>query len=74
MEHQVDRHVDSGVVVLQVDPSYTSDLVQPLEQGVAVDEELLGRLKEYSEELKNQVVAKADKLQEIGHKEYLKQK
>lgn len=38
------------------------------------DEELLGRLKEYSEELKNQVVAKADKLQEIGHKEYLKQK
>ena len=38
------------------------------------DEELLGRLKEYSEELKNRVVAKADKLQEIGHKEYLKQK
>ena len=38
------------------------------------DAELLGRLKEYSEDLKNQVVAKADKLHEIGHKEYLKQK
>ncbi|QNM06376.1 5-(carboxyamino)imidazole ribonucleotide mutase [Qiania dongpingensis] len=38
------------------------------------DEALLGRLKEYSEELKDQVVAKADKLHEIGHKEYLKQK
>ena len=29
------------------------------------DEALLGRLKEYSEDLKNQVVAKADKLNEI---------
>ena len=38
------------------------------------DEVLLGRLKEYSEDLKNQVVAKADKLNEIGYKEYLKQK
>ena len=38
------------------------------------DEALLGRLKEYSEDLKNQVVAKADKLNEIGYKEYLKQK
>ncbi|MCD2492812.1 5-(carboxyamino)imidazole ribonucleotide mutase [Lacrimispora sp. NSJ-141] len=38
------------------------------------DEALLGRLKEYSEELKDQVVAKADKLHEIGHKEYLNQK
>ena len=30
------------------------------------DEALLARLKEYSEELKDQVVAKADKLQKIG--------
>ena len=38
------------------------------------DEALLGRLKEYSEDLKNQVVAKADNLNEIGYNEYLKQK
>ena len=38
------------------------------------DEALLARLKEYSEELKDQVVAKADKLQKIGREEYLKQK
>lgn len=38
------------------------------------DAELLERLKKYSEDLKDQVVAKADKLDEIGYKEYLKQK
>ena len=37
------------------------------------DPELLERLKAYSEKLKNQVVAKADKLDEIGYKAYLKQ-
>ena len=37
------------------------------------DPELLERLKAYSEKLKNQVVAKADKLEEIGYEEYLKQ-
>lgn len=37
------------------------------------DAELLGRLKEYSEKLKNQVVKKADRLEKIGYKEYLKQ-
>jgi 5-(carboxyamino)imidazole ribonucleotide mutase len=37
------------------------------------DEALLGRLKEYSEKLKDQVVAKDEKLQELGYKEYLKQ-
>ena len=37
------------------------------------DPELLERLKAYSEKLKNQVVAKADKLDEIGYEEYLKQ-
>ena len=39
----------------------------------ASDPELLERLKAYSEKLKNQVVAKADKLEEIGYEEYLKQ-
>ncbi|MGN0335242.1 MAG: 5-(carboxyamino)imidazole ribonucleotide mutase [Lachnospiraceae bacterium] len=34
------------------------------------DEALLQRLKEYSEEMKAQVVAKADKLDEIGYKAY----
>ena len=34
---------------------------------------LLGRLKEYSENLKNDVVKKADKLEQIGYKEYLAQ-
>ena len=38
------------------------------------DPELLERLKAYSEKLKNQVVAKADKLEEIGYEEYLKQR
>lgn len=37
------------------------------------DPELLGRLKKYSEELKNDVVKKADKLDETGYKEYLSQ-
>lgn len=34
------------------------------------DEELLGRLKTYSAELKEQVLAKDAKLQEVGYKEY----
>lgn len=37
------------------------------------DAELLGRLKEYSAKLKDQVVEKAEKLDSIGYKEYLKQ-
>ena len=36
------------------------------------DAELLERLKAYSEKLKNQVVAKAEKLDAVGYKEYLK--
>ena len=38
------------------------------------DSELLDRLKAYSEELKSQVEAKAAKLDEVGYKEYMKQK
>ena len=38
------------------------------------DPELLGRLKAYSENLKEQVVAKAEKLDKLGYQEYLKQK
>ena len=38
------------------------------------DQELLGRLKAYSENLKEQVVAKAEKLDKLGYQEYLKQK
>lgn len=38
------------------------------------DEALLERLKKYSADLKDQVVAKANKLDELGYKEYLKQK
>lgn len=38
------------------------------------DGELLERLKKYSADLKNQVLAKDEKLQKLGHKEYLKQK
>lgn len=34
------------------------------------DEDLLGRLKAYSAELKEQVMAKDAKLQEVGYKEY----
>ena len=37
------------------------------------DAELLNRLKEYSETLKNEVVKKAEKLDEVGHQEYLAQ-
>ena len=37
------------------------------------DSELLERLKNYSENLKHDVMAKAQKLDEIGYKEYLKQ-
>lgn len=39
----------------------------------ASDDALLGRLKEYSENLKNDVVKKAEKLDQIGYKEYLAQ-
>lgn len=37
------------------------------------DEELLNRLKAYSEKLKNQVVEKAQKLDDIGYKNYMAQ-
>ena len=37
------------------------------------DPDLLERLKAYSQKLKNQVVKKAEKLDQIGYKEYLKQ-
>lgn len=37
------------------------------------DEDLLKRLKEYSENLKNDVVKKAEKLDELGYKGYLSQ-
>ena len=36
------------------------------------DEELLKKLKAYSEEMKEQVVAKDKKLQEVGYKNYTK--
>ena len=39
----------------------------------ASDEALLSRLKEYSENIKNDVVKKAEKLDSIGYKEYLAQ-
>ena len=39
----------------------------------ASDGELLGKLKNYSESLKNDVVKKAEKLERIGYKEYLAQ-
>ncbi len=38
------------------------------------DSGLLERLKKYSEDLKDQVVAKAEKLDKLGYKEYLNQK
>ena len=38
------------------------------------DPELLAKLKAYSEEKKNEVVGKDEKLQKLGHKEYLAQK
>ena len=37
------------------------------------DAELLAKLKSYSEEMKNDVVKKADKLESIGYKEHLSQ-
>jgi 5-(carboxyamino)imidazole ribonucleotide mutase len=37
------------------------------------DDALLGRLKEYSENLKNEVAEKAEKLDQIGYHEYLSQ-
>ena len=37
------------------------------------DAELLAKLKSYSEEMKNDVVKKADRLESIGYKEYLSQ-
>ena len=39
----------------------------------ASDPELLIKLKEYSENLKNEVVKKAEKLEKIGYQEYLSQ-
>ena len=36
------------------------------------DEEILAKLKAYSEEMKEQVVAKDEKLQEVGYKSYTK--
>ena len=38
------------------------------------DPELLAKLKAYSEEMKNEVVGKDEKLQKLGQKEYLAQK
>ena len=35
------------------------------------DDEILGKLKAYSEEMKDTVQAKADKLKEVGYEEYL---
>ena len=37
------------------------------------DDELLTRLKNYKEGLKDKVVAKKEKLEQIGYREYLKQ-
>ena len=37
------------------------------------DAELLAKLKAYSESLKNDVVKKAEKLEQVGYKEYLAQ-
>ena len=37
------------------------------------DAEILEKLKQFSEDMKNEVVAKADKLEEIGYKKYLAQ-
>ena len=36
------------------------------------DEEILGRLKEYSEKMKDEVVKKAERLAEVGYEEYMK--
>ena len=37
------------------------------------DEELLQKIKDYSEALKNDVVKKAEKLERVGYQEYLAQ-
>ncbi|GLC78729.1 5-(carboxyamino)imidazole ribonucleotide mutase [Lacrimispora brassicae] len=37
------------------------------------DEALLGKLKEYSENLKNEIAQKAEKLDQVGYEEYLSQ-
>lgn len=37
----------------------------------ASDQELLQKLKDFSEEMKNEVVSKAEKLDQIGYKEYV---
>ena len=41
---------------------------------VMTDDELLKKLKDYKEDLKDQVVAKDKKLQDIGYKAYAEQK
>ncbi|HIY63683.1 MAG TPA: 5-(carboxyamino)imidazole ribonucleotide mutase [Candidatus Mediterraneibacter stercoripullorum] len=38
------------------------------------DDEILGKLKAYSEEMKNTVQAKSDRLKVVGYEEYLKEK
>lgn len=38
------------------------------------DDEILGKLKAYSEEMKDTVQAKADKLKEVGYEAYLSEK
>ncbi|WOO38206.1 5-(carboxyamino)imidazole ribonucleotide mutase [Anaerocolumna sp. AGMB13020] len=40
----------------------------------ASDEELLGRIKDYAQNLKDTVAAKSEKLEKVGYKEYLKEK
>ena len=54
-------------------PMKTSDLGGVDSLYSIVHEALLGKLKEYSENLKNDVVKKAEKLDQIGYKEYLAQ-
>lgn len=39
----------------------------------ASDEELLGRIKEYSKSLKNSVLEKSEKLEKLGYKDYMDQ-
>lgn len=42
VEHQSDRHIDAGVIVLQVQTADGGDLGQAFDQGVPVDEQLVG--------------------------------
>ena len=44
-----------------------------IEKKHGLKAKLLAKLKSYSEEMKNDVVKKADKLESIGYKEYLSQ-